>query len=283
MFKNVWVIGMGLMGGSFALEMQAQGLAEALYAVDVEGHEQTLQDAGFLLGDLTQLSQADLIILALPVRAIAPWIAAHASLIAPSTILMDLASSKAELIASIRPILGSHIARWIFAHPIAGKAQHGFAAAELGVFKAKPVILTPLPETDAAALAKMTLLWQHLGADISHMTPEAHDAFYGRFSHLPNLLAFLLHAQRQADPDGPAALLPPSWQEMTRLAASSPLMWRDICLTNTAAILEALKGFEQDLQALKTCLLAGDEAALLFFLENCAALQGKCKESGKNK
>ncbi len=258
LFQRIMLIGRGLIGGSLALDIQALHLAE-----QVVYHDQVGADSV----PLSAVAEADLVIFATPVEAIPDLVAACKPYLSERTILMDVASTKSSLITRLKPILGSQICQFVFAHPIAGKAKSGFAEAETGLFATKPVIMTPLPETAPALLQQVTQFWQALGAEVEQMTPEQHDAFYGRYSHLSNLLAFVLKRQFLAADGEYAHLLPPSFIAMTRLASSSPLMWRDICLSNQAEILKALHAFQADLNHLEVLIQQGNPDALLHYLQ----------------
>lgn len=271
--RSALIIGAGLMGGSLALGLKNKAGFERVLMMDTIPQPALWKTAGFLAGSLQDLPSVDLLVLATPVKAIAPILTEAVSHLTPHTFIMDLASTKSQLIETVRPILAAQLSRFVPAHPICGKETSGFRAAERDLFQDKPVILTPLPnETDEKALTRIKTLWQNLGARIYEMTPEAHDQAYAKYSHLSNLLSFLLKKQDATPPQLPANLLPPSFETMTRLAHSSPVMWRDICLSNPRFILEALSQFEGDLQQLKHLIQEGDEATLLDWFQTVEAL-----------
>ncbi len=262
--KSAFIIGAGLMGGSLALALKSKAGFERILLMDTELDTTSWKAAGFNAGTFQDLPSVDLLVLATPVQTMPSILEKALSTLRPHTLIMDLASTKSQLIEAVRPILGARFSRFVPAHPICGKETSGFDAAEAALFHEKSVILTPLPhETDPGAVSQIKKLWQTLGARVFEMTPNAHDAAYGKFSHLPNLLSFVLKKQEAIPPQLPADLLPPSFETMTRLAHSSPVMWRDICLTNPRFILEALSQFEGEVQHLKRLIKTGDGATLL--------------------
>jgi prephenate dehydrogenase len=257
-FGKVMIIGRGLIGGSLALDMAHLHLADQIVY-----HDFSAADSA----PLTEIADADLVIFATPVETIPDLVASCQPYLSKHTILMDVASTKSKLIERLKPILGAQICQFVLTHPIAGKAKSGFAEAEAGLFKGKSVIIMPLEETQLDFLAKISAFWQALGAAVTQMQPEQHDAFYGRYSHLSNLLAFVLKAQWQAADQQYLALLPPSFLAMTRLAASSPMMWRDICLTNQEEILKSIHAFQIELNHLEALIQKANPRELLDYFE----------------
>ncbi len=262
--KSALIIGAGLMGGSLALALKSKAGFERVLVMDTQPDTALWEAAGLIAGTLQDLPMVDLLVLATPIQTMAPILTEAALTLCPHTLIMDLASTKSRLIESVRPILGAHLSRFVPTHPICGKETSGFCAAEATLFQDQPVIVTPLPhETDPEALSQIKQLWQTLGARVFEMSPNEHDAAYGKFSHLSNLLSFLLKKQETTPPQLSGDLLPPSFKAMTHLADSSPVMWRDICLSNPHFILEALSQFEGDLKHLKHLIEVGDKDTLL--------------------
>ena len=254
MFKKVTIIGAGLIGSSVGRGLAAQGVA--VHYVDVDR------------GQLSDVDGAGLVVLATPVLVMPEVLRQILPFLAPTTILMDVASTKSFIIEQAQIILGQARCQYfVGSHPIAGKETSGFAAGEAGLFTGKPVIVTPMPNTNPSALAQVKQLWESLGAHLYEMSPENHDLAFGKYSHLSNILSFLLQQQEAYAPTLPAELLPPSFKEMTRLAQSSPEMWRDICLSNREAIVKNLEAFIRDTTAFRTLLAIGDPKALLQFFQ----------------
>ena len=258
--KKVLVIGRGLIGGSFALDMKRCGLAQSILFHDLVGQDSV---------PLSAIVEVDLVVFATPVEAIPELVRACKPYLNEKMILMDVASTKSKLIEDLKPILGAQISQFIFAHPIAGKAKSGFAEAEAGLFATKPVIMTPLAETHSDMLEQIRQIWQAMGAEVILMSPSEHDAFYGRYSHLSNLLAYVLKRQlTERDQRQFCHLLPPSFKAMTRLADSSPEMWRDICMSNQSEILKAIHTFQKDLSQLELLIQDNNPSALLDYLSS---------------
>ena len=254
MLHKVVIVGAGLIGSSIG-----RGLA---------GHVKAIHYIDQGRGSDADFKDADLIVIATPVLAIPEIFKRAKPYLTRHTLVVDVGSTKAFVLEQAKAVLGEYYSNFVGCHPIAGKEVSGFAAGEAGLFKNKPVIITPSSDTAPDALNKIKTLWAALGAEVIEMTAEAHDLAFAKYSHLSNLLSFLLKRQAQTEPHLPQELLPPSFTGMTRLAASSPVMWRDICLTNQTAILDVLRQFEEDLVALKAIIAAGDGDDILKFLSH---------------
>ncbi len=273
MFNKVIIIGAGLIGGSIGQGLKQYNLAKHIIFIDINRlQDADIQKQGFGLGEYTDIPGADLVILAIPILSMAQVLQAIRPLLSAAMIVMDVASTKQHVLSNAEQILGDLFSRFIPTHPIAGKETSGFLASTATLLQDHPVILTPVAATDRAALATISKLWQTLGANTVEMDPATHDQCFAKYSHLANILSFLLMSQARASPHLPPELLPPSFIEMTRLAKSSPVMWHDICLSNRRAILQALEHFEQDLQTLKASLERQDDASLSSFFTSTSSL-----------
>lgn len=263
MFQKVIIIGAGLIGSSIAHSLKQKNLAADIAFIEAskECHPD-IEAAGFKVVTKAELRQADCVVLAIPVLAIPELLDQIHLIVASDALVMDVGSMKAPIVKAARAI-----PNFIGAHPIAGKETFGFTAGEAGLFDSRAVILTPTEMTHAKALAKAWEFWEALGGIVYEMTPEEHDLCFAKYSHLSNLLSFVLMAQHDKKPQLTSELLPPSFVGMTRLAASSPVMWKDICLTNRDAILQSIEGFEKDLSRLKALIQKQDADGLLKFLE----------------
>ncbi|MCX7122534.1 MAG: prephenate dehydrogenase [Gammaproteobacteria bacterium] len=261
-FGKVIIVGHGLIGGSLALDIKRLKLADHIITYDLLNTDSVL---------ISAVPETDLIIFATPVEAIPDLVRTCKPHLKKHTILMDVASTKSNLILQLTSILGSQIDQFVFTHPIAGKAKSGYSEAEVGLFNARPVIIIPLAETQPALLEQIRQFWQLIGAEVTLMTDTQHDAFYGRYSHLSNLLAYVLKAQLSDADQAYSHLLPPSFKAMTRLADSSPEMWRDICISNQTEILKAIHYFQSALTQLESLIQKGDPQALLNHLHNAHA------------
>ncbi len=267
--KKIVIFGVGLIGGSFALALRkahavnevvgfgrsAQTLAQArqLGIIDRIG-----QDAAAEVGD------ADLVLLATPVGQMAELMARIAPHLGKHTLVTDGGSTKSDVVRDAYAQLGSKVAQFVPAHPIAGTELSGPAAARADLYLDKKVVLTPLPENSAAAVARVQAAWQACGANIHRLTHAEHDAVFAAVSHLPHLLSFaLVHdlAQRE-NRDVLLSFAASGFRDFTRIAASSPEMWRDICLSNREALLVELRRYADELYAIYQALEQHDVAKL---------------------
>ncbi|MCF8154047.1 MAG: prephenate dehydrogenase/arogenate dehydrogenase family protein [Rhodoferax sp.] len=269
MFKQLGLIGCGLMGSSFALALQRAGLVERVtgFSPSPSSTAMALQ-----MGVIDKVAAsaalavegADLVLLAVPVSATPSTLQAIAQVIHKDTLVMDVGSTKGDVVLAARNSLGTLLPCFVPAHPICGKELSGVRNAEAGLYAGKKVILTPLPETAPAQVALARQLWQALGSHVSQMSPEAHDAAYAAVSHLPHLLAFAMMHSLQGQDQGEQymALAGSGFRDFTRIAASEPAMWRDILLANRDELLAQSHLFQQSLQALEQMIITGDAALL---------------------
>ena len=267
MFKQLGLIGCGLMGSSFALALQRAGLVERVtgFSPSPSSTAMALQ-----MGVIDKVAAsaalavegADLVLLAVPVSATPSTLQAIAQVIHKDTLVMDVGSTKGDVVLAARNSLGTLLPCFVPAHPICGKEVSGVQNADVDLYKGKKVILTPLPETAPAQVALARQLWQALGSHVSQMSPEAHDAAYAAVSHLPHLLAFAMMHSLQGQDQGEQymALAGSGFRDFTRIAASEPAMWRDILLANRDELLAQSHLFQQSLQALEQLISAGDAA-----------------------
>jgi prephenate dehydrogenase len=207
---------------------------------------------------------ADLVLLAVPVAATRATLQAIATVIDSGTLLMDVGSTKQDVVLVARETLGQRLPCFVPAHPICGKEVSGVQNADVDLYAGSKVILTPLPETAPAQVELARQLWLALGSHVNLMNPAAHDAAYAAVSHLPHLLAFaMMHSlQAQAEGEQYLALAGSGFRDFTRIAASEPAMWRDIFLANRDELLTQSRQFQASLQALEQLITAGDAAQL---------------------
>jgi len=268
-FRKVVIFGVGLIGGSFALALRrANAVGEV---VGFGRSAATLKQArqfGLIdrIGDdvAREAREADLILLATPVAQMAEIFARIAPHLGANTLITDGGSTKADVVAAARQQLGAKIAQFIPAHPVAGAELSGPAAALAELYQGKKVVLTPLPENSPADIARVRAAWEACGAMVSELTPERHDEVFAAVSHLPHLLAFtLVHdlAQRD-DRDLLLSFAASGFRDFTRIAASSPEMWRDISLANRDALLDEIEQYAAELYKLHQALQQRDAAKL---------------------
>ncbi len=269
LFRKIVIFGAGLIGGSFALALRRMNAVEEV--VGFGRSAQTLAQAQQLRiinrsgSDFAaELGDADLVLLATPVGQMADIMTRIAPHLGERTLITDGGSTKCDVVDYAYNHLAEHISRFIPAHPIAGGEQSGATAARADLYQNKKVILTPLPENAADAVARVRLAWELCGALVSELTPKQHDEVFAAVSHLPHLLAFaLVHnlAQRE-NRDLLLSFAASGFRDFTRIAASSPEMWRDISLANRDALLIEMGRYMQELEALHKALAAADGAKL---------------------
>lgn len=271
--RKLALMGVGLIGGSFALALRRANLVERVVGVDRDARTLDGALALHLIDEAeTELSRAvrgaDLVLLAVPVRQMASVMKAVANHMERDALITDVGSTKQSVIADARQHLGAHFERFVPAHPIAGSEKSGVNAARADLFDGRSLIVTPVVETLPLALERIKELWLNCGAQPATLTPLAHDEIFARVSHLPHLMAFALMQQAQHHPkaDSLFQLAGASFREVTRLAKSSPELWRDIFLANREAVLSSLDEFQHEFDRLRGALQEDDADKLLHVL-----------------
>ncbi|WP_249676788.1 bifunctional prephenate dehydrogenase/3-phosphoshikimate 1-carboxyvinyltransferase [Pseudomonas abieticivorans] len=270
MIGRLVVIGLGLIGGSFAKGVRESGLCREVVGMDLDPQSRLLAvELGVVdrcEEDLALACQgADVIQLAVPILAMERLLGKLAALDLGTAILTDVGSAKGNVVRAARQVFGNNLARFVPGHPIAGSEQSGVEASNAELFRRHKVILTPLPETEPSALQVVDTLWRALGADVEHMQIQRHDEVLAATSHLPHLLAFGLVdslAKRNENLDI-FRYAAGGFRDFTRIAGSDPVMWHDIFLANREAVLRTLDTFRSDLDALRDAVDAGDGHQLL--------------------
>ena len=278
MFKQLGLIGCGLMGGSFALALKRADLVQT-----VVGHSQSPASAQKALklgvvdrvvGTAAEAAQgADLVLVAVPVAAIEATLQAIGPYLSPESLVMDVGSTKQDVVLGARRAFGAQLDRFVPAHPIAGKEHAGVEHATADLYDGCQVVLTPTEDTSSISAERAHALWQALGCRVRRMTPEAHDEAYAAVSHLPHLLAFAMMKAIQDQSRGEAflTLAGPGFRDFTRIAASEPSVWRDILISNRQAVLEQLDHYQQALNAFEAALIAEDAPALRELIASASA------------
>ncbi len=265
------IFGVGLIGGSFALALRSAGLVR--HIVGIGRSQQNLQFAlthGIIdeIGvDLaTALHNADVVLLAMPVGQTAHVMAQIAMHLQANTIITDAGSTKQEIIAAARhhlPMQNRH--HFVPGHPIAGTEESGAQAAQATLYASKHIILTPLPETSTDATQKIRQLWQACGAQVSIMSADEHDEILAATSHLPHILAFTMMnhlCHSSSDLVNLLRFAGSGLRDFTRIASSSPEMWRDICLANREPLLKQIDRYHHELKSLQELLESSDGQSL---------------------
>lgn len=269
MFEQLGLIGCGLMGGSFALALKEAGLVRQVvgYSKSERTRERALE-LGVIDCAATTLEDAvegsDIVLLAVPVAATQESLATIASVLGSRALLMDVGSTKSDVVAAARETLGERLANFVPAHPIAGKESAGIDHAEACLYRERQLILTPLPETRPELVELAAELWTLLGSQVLQMSPERHDAAYATVSHLPHLLAFsaISAILTQPQADELLALAGPGFRDFSRIAASDPSVWRDILLANREQVFKQSRLFSKALAEFESAMQSGDAEAL---------------------
>ena len=269
MFVQLGLIGCGLMGGSFALALKKAGLvkrvvgyskspsttdrARQLGVIDVEAPSALLAVAG-----------ADIVLVAVPVAATEATLKAIKHLVTPQMLIMDVGSTKADVVQAARRALRDQVGSFVPAHPITGREVAGVEHADAELYYGRQVILTPTERTLTAQLLQAQEVWQAIGCRVSSMSPESHDSAFAAVSHLPHLLAFAMMNALTGQPEGDdyLSLAGPGFRDFTRIAAGEPKMWRDIMLANRDELLAQSKLFQQALAQLEQAISSGNAQAL---------------------
>ena len=268
-FQRLALIGCGLMGGSFALALREAGLVQSI--VGFSASDKTRQRAVELkiidqaaTSVAAAVQGADLVLLAVPVGAMHVSFAAMRDALAPNALLMDVGSTKCDVIAAAQATLGERLSCFVPAHPIAGKEVAGIEHAESTLYQERRTILTPLPKTGIHRLQAAHEVWTAVGSHVSTMTPEAHDATFAAVSHLPHMLAFAAVNAITTQTQGAAFLdmAGPGFRDFSRIAASDASVWRDILNANHAEVLKQVRHFRAALDQFEDALKIGDTQAL---------------------
>ena len=282
MFEQLGVIGCGLMGGSFALALKRAGLVKRVvgYNKSVESTEHA-RELGVIDVAATSASQAvsgaDIVLLAVPVAATEATLKSIQHLVTPAMLIMDVGSTKRDVIDAGRRALREQIGSFVPAHPVAGREVSGAENADADLYHGKQVILTPIERTLPAQLQKAFDVWTALGSRVVKMSPESHDAAFAAVSHLPHLLSFALMNAVSGQPQGKEylSLAGPGFRDFSRIAASDAKMWRDIMLSNHEELLAQLKIFQHSLQALELMISSGNGEALEGLLDRASLSRAK--------
>jgi prephenate dehydrogenase len=263
--RKLAVFGVGLIGGSFAAALKQAGAVTRVVGV---GRGRANLERALELGVIDEIAgdasaavrDADFVLLAAPVRQTGPLLEQIASDLAPDCVVTDAGSTKLDVVDAARRFLEAKLDQFVPAHPIAGAERSGVEAANASLFRGRLVVLTPLAETAAAACSRVEAAWRLCGARLVQMEPARHDRVFAAVSHLPHALAFALVHMMAARPDADELLsfAGAGFRDFTRIAGSSPEMWRDICLANREALLREIEAFQSELAGLAHSIRDGD-------------------------
>lgn len=289
LFRRLTLIGIGLIGSSLARVVKREGLAEEI-VISTRSPETLARAEELGLGDNYYLDAAeavegaDLVILCVPVgasEAVTKWIAPS---LAANAIVTDVGSTKASVVAQMQPHLPKGV-HFIPGHPVAGTEYSGPDSGFASLFENRWCILTPVEGTDKAAQAKLTAFWQGCGSNVDVMDPDHHDLVLAITSHLPHIIAYnIVGTADDLETVTKSEVIKYSasgFRDFTRLAASDPTMWRDVCLHNKDAILEMLSRFSEDLSAVQRAIRWGDGEALFDLFARTRGIRRSIIEAGQ--
>lgn len=276
-FDKLVIFGVGLIGGSLARALRERGNVEGARRVIGVGRsaastqralELGVIDASASLSDDAALRDAlkgaDVVLLAAPVAQTQPLLERIAPFLDSSTIVTDAGSTKSDVVAAARAALGERIGQFVPGHPIAGRESSGVDAALPDLYVNRNVVLCALPENPPAWVDRIAAMWRATGASVHAMSAEQHDRVFASVSHLPHVLSFALVEQilNSSDAALKFSFAAGGFRDFTRIAASSPEMWRDVCVANRAALLDEIDAYTTVLAGLRSAIEAGDGKTL---------------------
>lgn len=275
MINTLALIGVGLIGGSLALDLKRGGRVGEVIGIDTDAGnlaralERRVIDRAATAIDRSSIGAADMVLIATPVATLPDICRQLAPHLAPQALVSDVGSTKQSALAAFAQALPQHLPRCVAAHPVAGSDRHGATAAQFGLFAGKKCIICPHGRQDAAAQAAVSALWQAAGARVHIMDAAEHDAVFAAVSHLPHLLAYAyVHQIGKADArDALLHFAGSGFRDFTRIAASHPAIWTDICLANRDSLTALLAQQQQELAFLQQCLQQQDRAALADYFQ----------------
>jgi prephenate dehydrogenase len=267
--KRVAIVGVGLIGGSFALALRRASAVSAVVGVDRDAaaleRATALGVIDVVAGSVTEgVRGADLVVVAVPVRAIGRVLHDVGLALEPGAVVTDVGSTKGDVIRTARDELRAHFPRFVPGHPIAGREASGVEAATADLFKGARVVLTPTEQTDPGAADTVRGCWEAVGARVTTLDAGVHDHIFAAVSHLPHLLSFALVSELAGRPDAAElfGFAAGGFRDFTRIAASNPEMWRDIALQNREALLEELDRYGARLAVFRELIARGEGTGL---------------------
>lgn len=284
MFEQLGLIGCGLMGGSFALALKRAGLIKRVvgYSKSPSTTERAMQlgviDAA-APSALQAVSGSDIVLLAVPVAATESTLKAIRHLVTRDMLVMDVGSTKHDVVETARRVLGDQLGTFVPCHPIAGKESAGVIHATPDLYRDHHVVITPIERTGVAQLNKAQAVWEAIGSRVHLMSPQAHDAALAAVSHLPHLLAFAAVDALRRQAQGPAflSLAGPGFRDFTRIAASDPQIWRDILRANRDEVLAQSRLMRERLDAFEHAMQADDPQTLETLIREASAVRARWK------
>ncbi len=290
MFEQLGLIGCGMMGGSFALALKKARLVKRVvgYSKSPSTTERARQMGVIDVeapSALLAVSGADIVLLAVPVSATEATFKAIRHLVGPNTLVMDVGSTKRDVVDAARRVLRDNLGAFVPCHPIAGKEVSGVEHADADLYAGKQVIITPIERTFTVQLQKAVDVWTSMGCHVTKMSPQSHDAAYAAVSHLPHLIAFALINGITGQDHGKEymSLAGPGFRDFSRIAASDPHMWRDILIANREELLAQSHIFQQNLRALEQLIATSNADGLEAMIEKASETRANWRISSPAK
>jgi prephenate dehydrogenase len=292
-FNKLVIFGVGLIGGSLARALRERagatgevvGIGRSMKSVE-RALELGVIDLAVLLDDDSALEQAlrdaDFVLIAAPVAQTEPLLRRIAPFLDARTIVTDAGSTKNDAVAAARAALGDRAAQFVPGHPIAGRESSGVDAALPDLYVDRNVVLCPLPENTPESVERVAAMWLATGASVHRMSAEQHDGVFASVSHLPHVLSFALVEQILEAPDAALkfSFAAGGFRDFTRIAASSPEMWRDVCIANRAALLTEIDAYTKVLARFRQAIDASDGAALEAAFERSRTARSEWQQGG---
>lgn len=281
MVRQLGLIGCGLIGGSFALALRRAGQVRRVVGYS---KSPTTLDQALRMGVIDQAAESalqavagsDLVLIAVPVSATEATLKAIRPLLTPDVLVMDVGSTKRDVVDAARRVMGDTLPCFVPAHPIAGKELSGLQHADAALFEGRHAILTPIAHTPESRVMHAAAIWSAVGATVLRMEPEQHDAAFAAVSHLPHLLAFAYFNAVLGQPAGREylALAGPGFRDFTRIAASDPTVWRDVLMANREEVLKQAERFRQTLDAFERVMRSSNGDALEEMIRTASTQRG---------
>lgn len=292
-FNKLVIFGVGLIGGSLARALRERagatgevvGVGRSMKSVE-RALELGVIDSAVLLDDDRALEHAlrdaDFVLIAAPVAQTEPLLRRIAPFLDARTIVSDAGSTKNDAVAAARAALGDRAAQFVPGHPIAGRESSGVDAALADLYVDRNVVLCPLPENTPESVERVASMWLATGASVHRMSAEQHDGVFASVSHLPHVLSFALVEQILEAPDAALkfSFAAGGFRDFTRIAASSPEMWRDVCIANRAALLTEIDAYTKVLARFRQAIDASDGAALEAAFERSRTARSEWQQGG---
>jgi len=283
--KRLVIVGVGLIGGSLASSLKKLHLVDEIIGVGrseenlITAHKMGLLDL-YLTDPESIPSDADIVLIAVPVAQTKLVFEVVARKVSNSAIITDVGSTKEDIISIAREALGNSFGRFVPAHPIAGGEKNGAIAASDDLFLDKNVVVTPVEGTSESAVNTVERMWQSVGANIVRLDASSHDVIFSAVSHLPHVVSFALVSMLAARSDSQQlfSFAASGFRDFSRIAGSSPEMWKDICQSNKDKVLSDISDFKNVLEKIEQMMMGGDFGSLLNMFQQASDARNKWAE-----